>query len=83
VVIAFWVNARDGGRLAAVGFAMILGGAIGNVIDRVRFGYVIDFLLFHVAETTVFVFNFADAALTVGPALLLIDYLWPAGQRTE
>lgn len=77
VVIAFWVGARDGGRIAATGFALIVGGAIGNLIDRLRLGYVTDFLLLHVGDQTLFVFNLADAALTLGPALLLFVYLWP------
>ena len=81
VVVAFWVRAVDGGRLAALGFALILGGAIGNLIDRFRFGYVIDFLLLHFGDWTLFVFNLADAALTLGPALLLIVYLFPAKAR--
>jgi signal peptidase II len=76
-VIVFWVTTRDGGRLAALGFALILGGAFGNLIDRARLGYVIDFLWLHLGERTLFVFNLADAALTVGPALLLLTFLWP------
>jgi len=78
IVIAFWLQSRDGGRLAAIGFALILGGAFGNLIDRVRLGFVVDFLLLHIGETTLFVFNLADAALTLGPVVLLIVYLWPA-----
>ena len=78
VVLVFWARNREGGRLAAVAFALILGGAIGNLIDRLRLGYVIDFLLLHLGDWTLFVFNLADAALTLGPALLLLVYLWPA-----
>ncbi|MEX0852479.1 MAG: signal peptidase II [Bauldia sp.] len=77
-VIVIWLRSKDGGRLAAVGFALILGGAAGNLIDRARLGYVIDFLLLHIGQWTLFVFNLADAALTLGPALLLVVYLWPA-----
>jgi signal peptidase II len=79
-VIIFWLRSHDGGRLAATGFALILGGAIGNLIDRLRFGYVVDFLLLHIGGWTLFVFNLADAALTLGPVLLLIIYMWPAGR---
>ena len=82
IVIVFWLSAHDGGRIAAAGFALILGGAVGNVIDRLRLGYVIDFLLLHVGGWTLFVFNLADAALTLGPALLLVVYLWPARPET-
>ncbi len=78
IVLAFWAHNREGGRLAAAAFALILGGAIGNLIDRLRLGYVTDFLLLHFGNWTLFVFNLADAALTLGPALLLLVYLWPA-----
>ena len=77
VVIGFWMRTHEGGRLAAIGFALILGGAIGNLIDRVRLGYVVDFLLLHLGDWTLFVFNLADAALTLGPALLILVYLFP------
>jgi signal peptidase II len=78
IVTVFWARAVDGGRFAAVGFALIVGGAIGNLIDRVRLGSVVDFLLLHFGERTLFVFNLADTALTLGPALLILVYLWPA-----
>jgi signal peptidase II len=78
IVLVFWASNREGGRLAATGFALILGGAIGNLIDRLRLGYVTDFLLLHFGNWTLFVFNLADAALTLGPALLILAYLWPA-----
>jgi signal peptidase II len=77
IVLVFWVRNRDGGRLAAAGFALILGGAFGNLIDRLRLGYVIDFLLLHFGDWTLFVFNLADAALTLGPILLILAYLAP------
>jgi signal peptidase II len=77
IVLVFWFRNRDGGRLAAAAFALILGGAIGNLIDRLRLGYVIDFLLLHFGDWTLFVFNLADAALTLGPALLVLVYLFP------
>jgi signal peptidase II len=80
LVLAFWWTAKEGGRWATVGYALIVGGALGNVIDRVVHGYVIDFLLFHIGDWTLFVFNLADAALTLGPAILIIVYLWP-GKR--
>jgi signal peptidase II len=78
IVVAFWLRSHDGGRIAALGFALILGGALGNLVDRLRFGHVVDFLLLHIGERALFVFNLADAALTLGPVLLLTVYLWPA-----
>ncbi len=80
VVLAFWSHNREGGRLAAAAFALILGGAIGNLIDRLRLGYVTDFLLLHFGDWTLFIFNLADAALTLGPVLLIVVYLWPAAK---
>jgi signal peptidase II len=77
IVVGFWVRATDGGRIAAAGFALIVGGAIGNLIDRVRLGHVVDFLLLHFGERALFVFNLADAALTIGPVLLIVTYLFP------
>ena len=78
IVLTFWVHNREGGRLAAAAFALIMGGAIGNLIDRLRLGYVTDFLLLHFGNWSLFIFNLADAALTLGPMLLLLVYMWPA-----
>ncbi len=75
VVLWLWATARDGGRLVAIGFALITGGAIGNLIDRVRFGHVVDFLYLHLGDRGLFVFNLADVALTIGPILLAWHHL--------
>ena len=84
VVIVFWSHATEGGRWATVGYGLIIGGAFGNLIDRILHGHVIDFLLLHFGKRTLFVFNPADAALTLGPALLIVVYLWPRrAQRDE
>jgi signal peptidase II len=77
VVAWFWVRAEEGGRLVTLGFALILGGAVGNLIDRLRLGSVVDFLYLHLGDRPLFVFNLADAALTLGPILLIAVYLWP------
>lgn len=77
VVFVFWTRADQGGRAVAVAFALIIGGALGNLIDRIRLGYVIDFLLLHIGDRTLFVFNVADAALTAGPVLLVLTAFWP------
>ncbi len=50
----------------------MLGGALGNIVDRARFGYVVDFLHFFWGEWHFYVFNVADAAITVGVILLLL-----------
>ena len=77
IVFAFWQRATEGGRLATVGYALIVGGAIGNLIDRLAQGHVVDFLLLHFGERVLFVFNLADLALTIGPLLLIVVYLLP------
>lgn len=78
IVLVMWVSSRDGGWPSTLGYALIVGGALGNLIDRVRFGYVVDFLLLHIGNWTLFVFNLADAALTLGPVILLAVYLIPS-----
>jgi signal peptidase II len=62
--------------LFAFALALILGGAVGNVIDRVAFGHVTDFLLFYLGWFGYFpAFNIADSAITVGVILLVFDEL--------
>ena len=59
--------------MLSTGLALILGGALGNVIDRLRFGKVVDFLDFHAAGWHWPAFNVADSAITVGAVLLILD----------
>ncbi len=66
--------------LMAVAIGAIGGGAIGNVIDRVRFGAVVDFIHFHVGGWSWYVFNVGDAAIVCGVAVLALDSLRPARQ---
>jgi signal peptidase II len=71
-----WLLARHGGeRLFSFALALILGGALGNVIDRVAYGHVIDFLDFHVAGWHWPAFNLADSAIVCGAALLIFEEL--------
>ena len=65
-------NAR---KLTAAGLALVMGGAIGNVIDRFRLGSVVDFIHFHWDRAYFPAFNVADSAITVGAAFLLLDAL--------
>jgi signal peptidase II len=60
-------------RLYCAGLALILGGAVGNVIDRMRFGHVVDFLDLHAGGWHWPAFNVADSAITVGAVLLILD----------
>ncbi len=61
--------------LLAAGLALVLGGALGNLIDRVRLGSVIDFIHFHWNQAYFPAFNVADSSITVGAGLLLLDAL--------
>ena len=68
-----WLLRRGGSRLYCVGLALILGGAIGNLIDRLWLGQVVDFVLLHWRGWTYPAFNVADSAITVGAVLLILD----------
>ncbi len=68
-------------RLPATGLALVIGGAIGNVIDRVRIGAVLDFLLFYWHDWAWPAFNLADSAITVGVALLIYDGVFGERRR--
>ncbi len=65
----------------AVALALILGGAIGNVIDRIRLGHVIDFIQVYYSNWYFPAFNAADSAITLGVILLLVDALYGAGSK--
>src|ERR1700723_2571395 len=69
-------------RLLAAGLSLVLGGAVGNVIDRIRLGYVVDFIHFHWDRAYFPAFNVADSAITVGAACLLLDALFEAKRKT-
>jgi signal peptidase II len=66
---------RGAPALLSCGLALVLGGAVGNVIDRIRLGHVIDFIHFHWDRAYFPAFNVADSAITVGAACLLFDAL--------
>src|SRR6516225_5020981 len=74
VVVVFYLWYRQGGATLSthIAFGLILGGAIGNIIDRVRFGYVIDFFDLRWWP----VFNVADSCITIGVVLLLVRIVW-------
>ena len=62
-------------RLARLGLALIIGGAAGNLIDRLRSGYVVDFVDLYWRDWHFWAFNVADAAITVGVSLMILDLL--------
>jgi signal peptidase II len=75
LVICYLLKRHGTQRLFCTALALILGGALGNVIDRLVYGHVIDFLDFHVRGWHWPAFNLADSAITIGAALLVFDEL--------
>ena len=82
VALAFWLR-RAETRLVASALGAIAGGAIGNVVDRLRFGAVVDFLHAHAFGYSWYVFNVADAAIVCGVGALLLDGIRPTRPRLQ
>ena len=73
-VLVVWLRRIDrSSRALGCAVALILGGAVGNLVDRLRLGHVIDFIQAHWSEHYFPAFNVADSAITIGAALLLLD----------
>ena len=81
IVISVLLARHSGDRLFCLSLALILGGAAGNVIDRILLGHVVDFLDFHIAGWHWPAFNLADSAITVGAVLLIVDSFRPGVRR--
>jgi signal peptidase II len=75
-----WKMHRRLDRVSLMGFALIMGGAAGNVFDRIAWGRVTDFLLFYIGQYQWPAFNVADSAITVGSGLVLLELLRPKRQ---
>jgi signal peptidase II len=75
VVILWLLRKHSRERVFSLGLALILGGAVGNLLDRIYLGKVVDFLLFYYREWAWPAFNVADSAITVGAGLLILDSL--------
>ncbi|MCW8092927.1 signal peptidase II [Alteromonas sp. ASW11-130] len=76
IAILWWLKqSPKQQRLLPIAFALILGGALGNVYDRLAYGYVVDFLDFYVGQWHWPAFNIADSAIFIGAALLIIDMI--------
>lgn len=73
VVMVWMLKSHPGQRLFSLAVSCILGGAVGNVIDRLIHGYVVDFLDFHAAGIHFPAFNVADSAITLGAICLILD----------
>ena len=80
--IAVWLyRIRRSEKLLALSLAFILGGAIGNLVDRASLGYVVDFISLYYESWYFPVFNLADTAISVGAALLILDMLIGPGEE--
>jgi signal peptidase II len=83
IAVAVWIT-REKLRGDQVALGMILGGALGNILDRVRFGYVVDFADLHFGDFRPFlVFNLADAAISIGVVILLLRAFLQSKERPE
>jgi signal peptidase II len=84
IALMIWLRRiRSGQTLLALGLALILGGALGNVIDRVLHGYVIDFIYFHWGPHYFPAFNIADTAISIGAGCLLLDAFRDSGHKKD
>ena len=81
-VLVFWLS-RARSEMLAGAIGLIIGGAVGNVVDRLRFGGVIDFLYFHAGSWYWPAFNLADSAICIGVAVMLLEGLLARRQGHE
>lgn len=82
LIVLNWLM-RSTDKINSFAFAYILGGALGNLWDRLQYGYVIDFLDFHINNWHWPAFNIADAAICIGAVLLALRLLFPATQHEQ
>ena len=81
--VAYWIG-KEKSRFDQLALGMVLGGALGNILDRVRFGYVVDFADLHFGDFRPFlVFNVGDAAISIGVVILLLRAFLTRKERNE
>ncbi len=84
VVLVGWVKRlRQEERAIAISLTLVIGGAVGNLVDRVLYGHVIDFIDFYYGQWHWPAFNVADSAITVGVALMLLDVLFSKDREAK
>lgn len=81
LIILIFIKLQDNQMLTSLALTTILGGALGNLIDRMRYGYVVDFLDFEMMGLKIPAFNVADLSILVGLLLMFYSTLRPAGRR--
>jgi len=79
LTVWLWRAAGRGEKLLSLGLALVLGGAIGNLVDRAVYQFVIDFIVVHYRGWQFPAFNLADSAITIGAVLLIIEHLFGDG----
>ena len=81
--ILYWLRTLPprGNNILAMGLALVLGGAFGNLIDRSAYGWVIDFIHLHWRDAYWPAFNLADSAITVGAVILFVDAFFGSGRK--
>ncbi len=82
VTLLTWWLLRAERKFLGLGLGLVIGGALGNVIDRIRFSAVADFFHFHAGNFSFYVFNIADAAITLGVVVLLADAFLRPDQKS-
>lgn len=81
-VIWMWRRTPKDRPLAHTGFALIIAGAIGNLLDRLFYGHVVDYILFYIQSWSFAVFNLADSFITIGAACVVLDEILHARRRS-
>ncbi|MEE4184248.1 MAG: signal peptidase II [Gammaproteobacteria bacterium] len=81
LLVYLWVLPARGCKTLSAGLALVLSGALGNLLDRLQYGYVVDFILFYYERWSWPAFNVADSAITVGVALIIFDSLFLERRR--
>ncbi|HSG86931.1 MAG TPA: signal peptidase II [Candidatus Limnocylindrales bacterium] len=81
-LIVLFQARSHGDLILAVALGLLLGGAIGNLVDRLRYGYVVDFIDMGIGGWRFYTFNVADASISLAVVLLLVRAVWPAPQPT-
>ena len=84
VAIIVWFHGRSvetNGWFATLALGLLLGGALGNLVDRLRLGYVLDFVDMGVGDLRFYTYNVADAAISTALVLLILMAIWPSRRR--
>jgi len=78
ILFVFWLlwSTEIHKKLARLGYLFVIGGALGNLVDRLRFHYVTDYVLFHIGKWSFAIFNLADTFITTGAICIIVSELW-------